>query len=590
MLLDVSHLSVCYKGQVPSVKDLSFHLDNGEILAVVGESGSGKSTLLHAIIGLLPDNGRIINGSIRFADQDLTSFSLRQWREIRGRRIGYIFQDAGASLNPVRKIGSQFTEYIRSHDKIGRKKAQMMESEMLRKLSLHDGQRILNSYPSQLSGGMKQRVAIAMAMIFNPDLIIADEPTSALDTVSQAQIIEELHYLKKTFGTSVILVTHNINVAARVADKIGIMLDGTLLEHDATDEVICNPKTEYAKELLRNNIKLYEESLGGFNRAEDAIFTGENISKYYSTVNGRKALRVLHQVSIEIKRGEFIGIVGESGCGKSTLAKTLLGLEKPDNGRVLFHDIDIAFLSLSQQREFRRKVQLVFQSPMETFSPRMKIGTVLKEPLCNFGIKNRKELPEAVNEALQKMLLPESYQHKYPHELSGGELQRVSIARCLEIQPEVIIYDEPTSALDTVIQKQILKDILHIHKENKLTSIFISHDIALIRHISDRIIVMYRGCIVEILRGCDLLTKARHPYTKELLNAVCSLDREEDVISPVATGLNNESESSATGCVYYHRCCRRKNDCMLSEPTLKEDESGNLCACFFPTEVVNDIL
>lgn len=580
MLLEVDGLSVTYGERPPALKDAGFQLDSGEILAVVGESGSGKSTLLHAIIGLLPESGRISGGSIQFADNELTELTPLMWQKIRGYRIGYIFQDAGASLNPIRKIGSQFTEFIRSHRKVSHQAAKLMELEIMKKLNLNDGERILDSYHSQLSGGMKQRVSIAMAMVFRPQLILADEPTSSLDTVSQAQIINELLYLKKTFGTAIILVTHNISVAAHIADKISIMQEGIMLEYGAAQEIIEKPRTGYTRNLLKNIIRLDEEPVIKPIDTNNIIFSIENVTKEYKSAEGKGKINALNQLSLKINQEELLGIAGESGCGKSTLAKIILGIEKPDNGRVIFRGTDIADMSSSQKKEYIRKVQMVFQEPAATFSPRMKIGTVLKEPLCNLHIKSRKEQPEAVKEALRSMLLPEDYYNRYPHELSGGELQRVSIARCVEIQAELVIYDEPTSALDSIIQKQILEDIVKAHKVRKLTSVFISHDIALLKHICDRIAVMYHGSIVEILSGNTLLSEARHPYTIELLNAVYILDkkkRTKDAVFSDDIGF----ETIKTGCVYYNQCFRRKELCRQSVPKLEELGNGNMCACFF---------
>ncbi|SHH97636.1 peptide/nickel transport system ATP-binding protein [Sporobacter termitidis DSM 10068] len=588
MLLDVSHLTVRYGGQAPAVSDVSFQLDNGEIFAVVGESGSGKSTVLRTIIGLLPENGYIAGGSICFAGRELTGLSPARWQKIRGNRIGYVFQDAGASLNPVRKIGSQFTEFIRCHRSVSRHDAKDLELDIMRRLNLSDGDRILRSYPSQLSGGMKQRVSLAMAMATGPELIIADEPTSALDTVSQAQIMRELLFLKESFGTAILLVTHNIGVAAHIADKIGIMRSGAMLECARAEEVISRPKAAYTKRLLANVMKLNEAPSIASARSGKVIFTLENIAKKYATEDGKDKTTALEHLSLKIYDGELLGIAGESGCGKSTLARLLLGLEKPDDGRVVFRGADMAQMSGPQRRAYFRQAQMVFQEPASTFSPRMKIGAVLREPLKNFRLKRPNAQQQAVKDALEGMLLPAAYVKRYPHELSGGELQRVSLARCLEIRPEIIIYDEPTSALDATIQKQVLEDISKTHAEHGLTSILISHDIALLRQVCSRIAVLYRGHVAEILRGEERLSDIRHPYTRELFGAAYTLDA--NAARPAAISEDCGSGDAAAGCVYYGRCGRREEACRQSMPALTDYGGGHMCACFLTDGGNDDLL
>jgi len=474
-LLEIKDLNINYKNSIKAIKNVNFILEDNQIISIVGESGSGKSTLIRAILKLLPMGGEIESGNIFFLEKDILNLNKNELNKLRGKDIGMIFQDPNSTMDPIKTIEKQFLEYILEHNNISKKEAIELAKEYLLKLNLTDVDRVLKSYPFELSGGMKQRVAIAMAMAQSPRLLLADEPTSALDVTVQAQVIQELKRIRETFKTAIILVTHNMGVASYISDKIAVMMK------------------------------------------EDLLII-ENISKTFK-VDKNKELKALKNVNIQLKQGECIGIVGESGCGKSTLARIIVGIEKKTSGKIIFNNKEIEGISKTKD------IQMIFQNPLSSFNPRMKIIDYMWEPLRNYFNLSKKDSIPLIKKSLIDVGLDENALEKYPHEFSGGQLQRITIARAIIIKPKLIVCDEITSALDVSVQKQILELLKKLQKDLGLSYLFIGHDLAVVQDISQKIVVMYMGEIVEELNSIDLKSKAKHPYTKLLLNSVFEVDK-----------------------------------------------------------------
>ncbi|MDD3368783.1 MAG: ABC transporter ATP-binding protein [Lachnospiraceae bacterium] len=528
-LLELNHVTITYQNaETPAVKDISFRIPEESIVCIVGESGSGKSTLIRSLPGLLTEQNAVIDGEALFKGQNLYLLKEKQLQDIRGNSISMIFQDAGQYMDGKRKIGYQFVESIRSHRKIGKKQACEMAKKMLASLSMKDPERIMNAYPFELSGGMRQRIAIAMAMILAPDLLLADEPTSALDVSIQAQVVQLMMEMREQFHTSILMVTHNIGVAAHMADYIAVMKQGILQEFGTRDEVILHPKSEYTRQILAAvpTLRAIETKQ---DISKTSVLAVRDVSKRFRlgrNIRCRSAdnyqLIAVKQVSFEIAKGKCLALVGESGSGKSTIARMITGIVPVSEGNIFFMGQDVTHLGYEPWRQLRRSIQLVFQDPMDAFSPRMKIGTFLCEPYVNYKICSKKEAKLHAVKLLEKVELKASYMEKYPHELSGGELQRVVIARALAVHPKLLICDEITSALDATTQKEIIDLLLQLRKDEQLALLFISHDLALVQRIADHILVMKDGTVVEELESGELL-QAKHEYSQKLLQAVYNI-------------------------------------------------------------------
>ena len=500
----------------------------GEICSIVGESGSGKTTVIRSILGLLPSGGKVTKGDILFEGESLLQYSKKQWRELRGTQISMIFQDSGAMINPIRKIRSQYVEYIRAHKNISKKDAFDMAVEMLEKMRLPDGKRIMESYPFELSGGMCQRVGIAMAMTFQPKLLLADEPTSALDVTTQAQIVRQMMELRDDFGTGIIVVTHNI---------------------------------------------------GDMSKEKELILEAKHVTKKFPLTKG-KELIANDDVSLKFYKGQTLGIVGESGCGKSTFMRMMVQLEQPTSGEILFKGKDITKMKGEELRKNRRNVQMVFQNPSTSFNPKMKVGDIICEPLMNFGLIKKKEKDAVARKYLEMVELPGDFADRYPHNMSGGQRQRVGIARAIALEPEIIFCDESTSALDVSIQKAILELLVKLQKEKNIAIGFICHDLAMISSIAHQIAVMYMGNIVEILPGEEVARGALHPYTKALLQSV--FDLHMDFNKPI-TPLEGEASmptGELQGCPFQNRCAFCMEKCQKEKPELKTLDENHQIACW----------
>ncbi|ESW94087.1 ABC transporter ATP-binding protein [Mesorhizobium sp. C280B] len=531
-VLSVSGLSVAVRGEEGErdvVSDLTFGLMRGETLCIAGESGSGKSMTALAIMGLLPQPAaRIGSGSIRLGNQDLAALSESGMRRIRGDRIAMIFQEPMTSLNPVLSVGRQLTEAIEAHTSMSRSNSRLRALEALKAVRIPDAERRLEHYPHELSGGMRQRVMIAMALALNPDVLIADEPTTALDVTVQGEVLELLRDLQREHGTSVILITHDMGVVAEMADRVIIMRDGRMVEQGRAADIFNRPQADYTRELLAAVPRI-----GGGRTAEDrqdaANMPAELVSvsdlhvrfDLHGGFFGRVDRRVhaVEGVSFSIAPHETLSLVGESGCGKSTTAKAIAGLV-PFTGSISIGGHDLSALSRKERKAVRRNVQMIFQDPFASLDPRMRVGDLVAEPLLIHGLGDREQRHAQIAALFERVGLSADQMERYPHEFSGGQRQRICIARALALRPKLIIADESVSALDVSVQARVLRLLKELQREFGVAYLFISHDMAVVENISDRVAVMYLGQIVEMGTRDQIFSNPRHPYTKRLIEAV----------------------------------------------------------------------
>ena len=566
-LLEVTDLRTYFhtrRGVYRAVDGVSFSLEKGETLGIVGESGSGKSVTCASIMGLIPQPpGRIESGRALFDGTDLLRCSPAELRAIRGKRIAMIFQDPMTSLNPYLRISEQLIEPLLVHEKISKADALARGLAMLEAVGIPNAAARLHSYPHEFSGGMRQRVMIAMALITKPDLLIADEPTTALDVTVQAQIIELLKKLQRELGMAVIFITHDLAVVSGLCDRVQVMYAGRIVESAPTRAIFQSPQHPYTRALQRcipalqeKGRELYSipglppdlskpvteaELLQRFElppetpasvptaprpaSAENAVEV-RDVKTYFPIVSGTffqkqtGTVKAVDGVSFTVRRGEVLGLVGESGSGKSTLSRTIMQLAPVTSGQVLVGSHDLTAAGAAELQAARRDLQMVFQDPFASLNPRLTIYATLAEPLLVHGIVPRDQVPARVAQLMDQVGLPARFMQKYPHEFSGGQRQRIAIARALALQPKVIIADEPVSALDVSIQAQILNLLANLVRTMDLTLIFIAHDLSVVKHISDRIAVMYQGRIVEIGSAVDVMERPQHPYTKTLISAI----------------------------------------------------------------------
>ncbi|GGS75011.1 ABC transporter ATP-binding protein [Planobispora rosea] len=510
-LLDIRDLAVSYGGR-PALRGISFTVEPEEVVALVGESGSGKSTTAHAITGLLPRGGTVDGGRILLGDADLASWSPRRLESVRGTRIGLVPQDPANSLNPVKTVGAQIGEVFRLHGRGDRRTVRRRVVELLARVGLPDPETRARQYPHELSGGMRQRVLIAIAIALEPELIIADEPTSALDVTVQRRVLDLIDDLRAEFGTAVLLVTHDLGVAAARSDRLVVMKDGLIEERGPTAAVVAAPGAAYTARLLDDAPALSARDFrtAGSDGRGPAIVVRDLVKEF--TV-GRHAFRAVDGVSFEVARGTTHALVGESGSGKTTTARMVARFADPASGTVEIPGAEPG-------RLFRRHVQLVYQNPYGSLDPRQSVAEIVEEPLRNFRLGDRAARRTRVAELLDRVALPAGTGTRRPRELSGGQRQRVAIARALAAGPEVLVLDEAVSALDVTVQAQILGLLEELQRDLGLTYLFISHDLAVVRQISHTVSVMSEGRIVESGTTREVFTGPRHPYTRELLAAI----------------------------------------------------------------------
>lgn len=522
-LLSIRNLVVDFpnqNGKVRALHEVNLDLWAGETLAIVGESGSGKSTTAHSIINLLPGNGQISGGSILFDGQELVGASSAELEAIRGRKIGFVPQDPMSNLNPVWSIGFQVEEAIAANSDLTDKKTiRQAAIAVLQKAGLGDAEARLKQYPHQFSGGMRQRVLIGIGLSANPKLLIADEPTSALDVTVQKTILDHLAKLTAESQTSVILITHDLGLAAERAEKLVVMYQGRVVEAGPSLEILRNPKHPYTKRLVAARQMTPRKP----RPSGDVAISVKDLSKVYSIKGSgfkNSPFTAVDGVSFEIARGTTTALVGESGSGKSTVAKMLLGLEKPTRGEIVIDGIGIAKLNPREFFKLRRRMQPVFQDPYGSLDPLQNIMNTVAEPLVTHKIGNRKEREARVRELLEQVSLPWALSTRYPSELSGGQRQRVAIARALALKPDIVVLDEAVSALDVLVQAQVLDLLAELQRELDLTYLFITHDLAVVRVIADQVCVMSQGQIVEAGTVAEIFENPKQQYTRNLLDAI----------------------------------------------------------------------
>ena len=668
-LLEVDNLHVHFvtsAGVVRAVEGLSYKVKPGEVMALVGESGCGKSVSAMTVMRLLAKPaGRIVAGRIMFQGRDLLKLSEEEMRAIRGREISMIFQEPMTSLNPVLTIGFQIMEPLMIHLGMSEEQARARAAELMRQVGIPDGERRLDQYPHQFSGGMRQRVMIAIGLACNPKLIIADEPTTALDVTIQAQILQLMKDLSRELGIAMVIITHNLGVVARYADRVNVMYAARMVEQGTADDVFDRPRHPYTYGLLRSVPRLDRpreaklETIEGLPpnlvsppegcrfaprcaaaidackakqppliEVEDGHFSAciratelaekgpqaiglstaigaakqdkdlgdaeplvriERLTKHFVVSQGSKlfgrepsVVRAVNDVSFSIAPGQTLGLVGESGCGKTTVGRLVLKLEEATSGAILFEGKDLTTAAHDTLRDVRRRIQVIFQDPYSSLNPRMTIGQIISEPLLVYRmVPSRKAARERVENLLTQVGLYPYMADRYPHELSGGQRQRVGIARALAMEPKFIVCDEPVSALDVSIQAQVINLLEELQEKYGLTYLFIAHDLAVVRHISHRIVVMYLGRVMEIADRDSLYENPLHPYTQALLEAVPVPDpkaeraRKHTILSgEVPSPLNPPS-----GCVFRTRCPRATAECKVAIPELRKFGKDHYAAC-----------
>ena len=522
-LLEIEDLAVAYKvgdHDQRVVHGVTFHVQPGEVVALVGESGSGKTTTAQAVLGLLAGNGRIERGAIRLNGTDIAHWSQKRLDAIRGAVVSLIPQDPGSSLNPVRTIGSQLAEVMQIHKRGDRKAIEARVLDLLTRVGLTPAELRARQYPHELSGGMKQRVLIAIAVALNPALIVADEPTSALDVTVQRRILDLIDELRRENGTAVLLVTHDLGVAADRADRLVVLQNGRIQEQGPVKEVLASPSSAYTRRLLSNAPSLAKPRPQRRQPTEpDLAIVVEGLTQDFPVADGTP-FRALDGVSFKVQRGTTHAIVGESGSGKTTAVRSVVGFLKPTAGRILINGIDLTTLKGEALRRFRKHIQLVYQNPYGSLDPKQTVFRIVEEPLLNFEPIPAANRARKVRDMMRRVGLPESFLERHPRALSGGQRQRVAIARALVLDPRVLVLDEAVSALDVTVQAQILALLDELQKALGLTYLFVSHDLAVVQQISDTVSVMHKGRQVDGGPIDRVFMRPDSSYTRELIDAI----------------------------------------------------------------------
>jgi len=538
-VLDIDHLKVTFAtdaGDVYAVKDVSLEVNPGEVVAIVGESGSGKTVTAKTILGLLPETA-ISSGAVLINGNNVISVSPAKLRQIRGRDVAMVFQEPSTALNPVFTVGWQIAEGIRAHahgkgGRVSAKEAKSRAVEALRKVGIPDAEKRVDYYPHQFSGGQKQRVVIAAALALNPGLIVADEPTTALDVTVQAEILQLLRDLRDKYGTSIVLITHNMGVVADLADRVVVMYQGDVVEEATAKVLFAEPKQEYTRKLLAAvpHLGRNSASQGMTARAHQdrkVLVEARGLTIEYPGRLGSPGFKAVDGVSFTLSEGEVFGLVGESGSGKTTIGRAIAGLNRTTGGSLKVLDYEMLNLKERTFKPLRKEIGFVFQDPAASFNPQLTIGDCVAEPLIIHSNPTPAQARKRVGELLESVQLPASYADRFPHELSGGQRQRASLARALILNPKLLIADEPTSALDVSVQAVVLELFKDIQEEFGFAALFISHDLAVVDILSHWVGVLYKGKLVEQGLGTQVMGAPQHDYTRRLIASLPVPDPDE---------------------------------------------------------------
>jgi oligopeptide/dipeptide ABC transporter ATP-binding protein len=665
--LEVDNLSTHIKlsrSTVQAVGNVSIGIDTHETVGLVGESGCGKSMLGLSILGLLPNGGHIVEGSVKLAGRELVGLPAPELRRVRGNEVAMIFQDSLSSLNPTKTIGKQVAEPVRLHRGASKKEALDRALEVLELVGLPQPRERLADFPHQLSGGLRQRVMIAIALACEPKVLLADEPTTALDVTIQAQILRVLDDLRDRLGMATLLITHDMGVVAGRTTRINVMYAGRIVESAETQRLFTGMRHPYTQSLLGSIPRLEQDatkplvSIPGLPpdltnppegcrfaprcarateqcRAQEPPLQGDdpnhlfacwhpvdgpiNLTSQMSVVAERAAhldlrtlkpllqienavreypvtagvlkrkvasVKAVSDVTLTVGEGEALGLVGESGCGKTTLGKLVVGIEKPDGGRVTLAGDDVFRNRGRTLRLARRDLQMMFQDPFASLDPRMRVAASLREPLVVQGLGSAREQDQRIRAMLDEVGLPQNALERYPHEFSGGQRQRIALARALMLEPKVVVADEPVSALDVSIRSQVLNLMKRLQAEHNMASIVISHDLAVVKYLADRIGVMYLGKLVELGTGDDIYRRAAHPYTDALIKTIPVPDPAVETAKAgfVISGELPSPINPPSGCRFRTRCPRAQALCAEQEPPLREFGAGHVAACHFPLQ------
>ncbi|GAA1835368.1 ABC transporter ATP-binding protein [Agromyces salentinus] len=534
-VVDIRNLGVSFAtdaGAVKAVDDVSLTVERGEVLAIVGESGSGKTVTAKTILGLLPETATtsgavVLSNRAGTRENDVISLSKQRLRDIRGTDVAMVFQEPSTALNPVYTVGWQIIEGLRAHGEVSKKEARARAIEMLGRVGIPDPEERIDHYPHQFSGGQKQRIVIAMALVLEPGLIVADEPTTALDVTVQAEILDLLRRCRDEFGTAIVLITHNMGVVADLADRVAVMYQGNLVEQAPVGELFANPQEEYTKALLAAVPFVGHGTARAEARAaarpagwaeQTPLVEAKGLEIEYPGRFGSSGFKAVRGVDLLIRPGEVLGLVGESGSGKTTIGRAIAGLTKVTGGSLKVLGAEMNGIREREFRPLRSRIGFVFQDPASSFNPLLTIAECVAEPLIIHGrARDARGARTRVDELLEAVQLPKAYGDRYPHELSGGQRQRASLARSLALEPELLIADEPTSALDVSVQARVLELFAELQREFGFASLFISHDLAVVDILADRIAVLYHGELVEEGTGTEVLGSPQQAYTQRLL-------------------------------------------------------------------------
>lgn len=659
--LTVKGLSISYgraDNPLRAVRDVSFSIMPGEAYGLIGESGSGKTTVAFSVMNYR-NGGTVTGGSIEFQQRNIFDLSREELRQLRGNRIAMVYQDPMDSLNPGLKIGEQIAEILREHTEMSAEEVRQRSIGLLRQVSLPEPETFYNRYPHQLSGGQQQRVVIAMALACDPDLLIMDEPTTGLDVTTEAVILDLISELRTRVRASILFISHNIAVVAKVCDRIGVLYAGELVEEATCHEIVFEPKHPYTRGLIAampkftgERVKLkaiagslpdlrlpmvgcvfadrcefaidecrnarpamFETKPGHTSRCirfneiggttapaampeiiaaraferKDIVLKTTDLALWFPSSGGgmpfskRDPIKAVNGVSIEIPAGSTLGVVGESGSGKSTLARCLVGLSRPTAGRVEFRGKTLAASAGKREKDTQRRIQFVFQNPAGSLNPNFTVDEIISRPLRLYFKMSKEEARKKAIELMNSVNLSERYLYRFPHELSGGEKQRVSIARAIGAEPDVIICDEPTSALDISVQAAILNEMASLQARLGISYLFISHDLGVVRNIADTVAIMYQGRVLEFGDTEDVFQAPHHPYTEALLAALPRLGKADDASTIRLDGSASYMAKSARGCVFASRCPRSLGDkCVNTQPPIQQLPNSRQIACHIP--------